>query len=94
MKGMNATMDYRLGQILMPFAPRPVYRLSEIEEILRKSQICGSEAPSRQTLCRWCQEGILETTTNGVEPPGIGFLVFQDSFWRWAKKMQGLPVEE
>lgn len=87
-------IDFRTGQRLMPFAVRPTYRLSEIEEILRRTQICGKVPPSRQTLCRWCQDGTLETTTNGVEPPGIGFLVFQDSFWGWVKKIQGIPDDE
>ncbi|MBK9155414.1 MAG: hypothetical protein IPM25_14575 [Chloracidobacterium sp.] len=41
--------------------------------------------PSRQTLIKLCEDGTLETA--GDRPTPMGWLVFEDSFLAWLKKL-------
>ncbi len=63
------------------FRPRPKLRLAEIERLIRQHRILVP-CPSRQTLIRMCEEGILETPTGSAGRGG--WVVFEDSFWKWA----------
>ena len=69
------------------YKPRPKLKLSEIEEIIRKQRIIVP-CPSRQTLVNWCEEGRFETSGN--KPTSMGWLVFEDSFWKWVKLLDGV----
>jgi len=63
---------------------RTVIKLSEIERLIKKHRIMVPP-PSRQTLIRMCESGILETVS---EAPGrSGWLVYEDSFLRWVEKL-------
>ncbi len=75
----------KLKQIL-DFMPRPKVRLSEIERLIKKHRIIVPP-PSRQTLVRMCEDGTFETAGNG--PTSIGWLVFEDSFIKWTREMDG-----
>ncbi|MCC6328968.1 MAG: hypothetical protein IT174_10660 [Acidobacteria bacterium] len=72
-----------MAQILLPpnFRPRTRLRLSEVERIIRLYRIIVP-CPSRQTLIRLCEEGILETPTGTAARSG--WEVYEDSFWKWA----------
>lgn len=75
----------QLKQIL-DFMPRPKVRLGEIERLIKKHRIIVPP-PSRQTLVRMCEDGTFETA--GTGPTSIGWLVFEDSFLKWAREMDG-----
>ncbi|MEW6362819.1 MAG: hypothetical protein ACK42A_09405 [Pyrinomonadaceae bacterium] len=65
---------------------RPKLRLSEIERLIREHKILVPP-PKRRTLQNLCEDGTFETAEN---PPGkFGWLVYEDSFWRWAKSLDG-----
>ncbi len=66
------------------FQPRPKIRLSEIERLIKKHRIIVPP-PSRQTLIKLCEDGTFETA--GTKPSVIGWLVFEDSFFRWANSL-------
>jgi hypothetical protein len=74
-------------QFMFDFAPRPKLKLSEIERLIRKHRIIVP-CPSRQTLINMCEEGVFETSGN--QPTSMGWLVFEDSFWRWARALDGI----
>ena len=60
---------------------RPKLRLGEIERLIRKHRIVVP-ALSRQTLQHMCEDGTFETAGN--KPTRLGWLVYEDSFWKWA----------
>jgi len=66
------------------FRPRVKMRLSEIERLIKKHRIIVPP-PSRQTLIKLCEDGTLETA--GDRPTVMGWLVFEDSFLAWLKKL-------
>lgn len=68
-------------QFRFEFAPRPVLRLSEIEQILRKHVM--RYPPSRNTLIEMCEDGTLEGTKSR-----LGWLVYEDSFEGWVNSLQ------
>lgn len=70
----------------LDFTPRPKIRLGEVERLIKRHRIIVPP-PSRQTLVRMCEDGTFETAGNG--PSSIGWLVFEDSFQKWAKEMDG-----
>ncbi len=76
-------LDYRTGQKIFPFAVAPTYRLQEIEEILRKTQVCGKTPPSRATLQSFCEDGTFEAKLTS-----FGYLVKQNSFWNWMRQFE------
>jgi hypothetical protein len=61
---------------------RPRLRLGEVERLIKKHRIIVPPL-SRQTLQNMCEEGIFETA--GGKPTRVGWLVYEDSFWKWAK---------
>ncbi len=65
---------------------RPKLRLGEIERLIRKHRIIVP-APSRPTLVALCEDGTFEAA--GGEVTKFGWLVYEDSFWRWAKSLDG-----
>ena len=69
-----------------PVIPRPALRLGEVERLIRTHRIL-IPAPSRPKLQKLCEEGIFETV--GGSPTDFGWLVYEDSFWKWAKEMAG-----
>lgn len=65
---------------------RPKLRLSEIERLIARHKIIVP-TPNRRTLRHLCEDGTFETAQN---PPGkMGWLVYEDSFWRWARSLDG-----
>lgn len=69
---------------MLDFEPRAKVRLSEIERLIRKHRIIVPPL-SRQTLIKMCEEGLFETV--GAGPTILGWLVYEDSFWKWAKSL-------
>jgi len=63
---------------------RPKLRLGEIERLIRKHRIIVPPL-ARHTLIHMCEDGTFETAGNG--PTRLGWLVYEDSFWRWARDM-------
>ncbi len=74
---------------VLNYVPRPKMKLSEVERQIRKHRIIVP-CPSRQTLIGMCEEGVFETAGN--QPTRFGWLIFEDSFWKWAKSFDELPV--
>jgi hypothetical protein len=74
---------------IFDFQPRTKIRLSEVERLIRKHRII-IPPPSRQTLIKFCEDGTFETVGDG--PTAIGWLVFEDSFLRWVKSLDGREV--
>lgn len=70
----------------LDFHPRTKIRLSEIERLIKKHRII-IPPPSRQTLIKLCEDGTFETA--GIGPTAIGWLVFEDSFVKWARSLDG-----
>lgn len=66
------------------FRPRVKIRLSEIERLIKKHRIIVPP-PSRQMLIRLCEDGTFETA--GQRPTPMGWLVFEDSFLAWLKRL-------
>lgn len=60
---------------------RTKLRLGEVERLIRNHRIVVPP-PSRTTLIEMCEDGTFETAGNS--PTRIGWLVYEDSFWRWA----------
>ena len=73
-------------QHLLDLTPRPILRLSEIERLIRKHRIIVPP-PSRRSLMRLCEDGEFETV--GDKPKTIGWLVYEDSFLKWVKSLNG-----
>lgn len=69
---------------VLDYQPRVKIRLSEIERLIRKHRIIVPPL-SRQTLIKMCEEGMFETVGDG--PTILGWLVYEDSFWKWAKSL-------
>ena len=61
-------------------------RLSEIERMIKKERIL-IQPPSRSKLLEMCEDGTFETAGN--RPSRFGWLVYEDSFWRWVKTLDG-----
>jgi hypothetical protein len=63
---------------------RPKLRLSEIERLIKKHRIIVPPL-SRQKLIALCEDGTFETV--GTSATKLGWLVFEDSFLRWVKRL-------
>jgi hypothetical protein len=61
---------------------RPKLRLGEVERLIKKHRIVVP-CLSRQTLQHMCEDGTFETA--GDRPGRLGWLVYEDSFWKWAR---------
>ena len=65
---------------------RPKLRLSEVQRLIERNRIIVP-TPTRRTLSNMCEDGRLETAAN---PPGkLGWLVYEDSFWKWVRSLDG-----
>jgi hypothetical protein len=69
-------------QFRFDFAPRPMLRLSEIEQILKQYRVMRTP-PSRNTLIEMCEEGTLEGNKTR-----FGWMVYEDSFEDWVRSLQ------
>jgi len=67
---------------------RTMLRLSEIERLMKEKRIIVPP-PARRTLTQMCEEGVFETPGN--KPTSLGWLVYEDSFWRWVRELDGGP---
>jgi len=65
---------------------RAKLRLGEVERLIKKHRIIVP-CLSRQTLQSMCEDGTFETAGN--RPTRLGWLVYEDSFWKWARGMEG-----
>lgn len=74
---MQQTLDIKI---------RAKLRLSEIERLIKKHRIIVPPL-SRATLVAFCEDGTFETAGSG--PTKLGWLVYEDSFWNWAKSLDG-----
>jgi hypothetical protein len=63
---------------------RPKIRLSEIEKLIKRHRIIVPPL-SRTTLTRMCEDGTFETTSR--RPTNLGWLVYEDSFYRWVESL-------
>lgn len=63
---------------------RPKLKISEIERLIRKHRII-TPPPARSTLIGMCEDGTFETAGNA--PTRVGWLIFEDSFWKWVLDM-------
>jgi hypothetical protein len=71
---------------LLDMKIRPKLRLGEVERLIKEHRIIVPP-PTRRTLIKMCEEGIFETL--GSAPTSVGWLVFEDSFLKWAEKING-----
>jgi hypothetical protein len=67
-------------------AARPKLRLVEVERLIKVHRIIVPPL-SRATLVNFCEDGTFETA--GTRPTSVGWLVFEDSFWKWAHSLDG-----
>lgn len=65
---------------------RPKLKLGEIERLIRKHRMIVPP-PSRSTLIGMCEDGTFETAGNAATR--IGWLIYEDSFWKWVAEMDG-----
>jgi hypothetical protein len=65
---------------------RPKLRLGEVERLIKKHRVVVP-CLSRQTLQNMCEDGTFETA--GDKPTRLGWLVYEDSFWKWARDASG-----
>jgi hypothetical protein len=72
---MQQTLDIKI---------RAKLRLSEVERLIKKHRIIVPPL-SRPTLVSFCEDGTFETA--GSQPTSLGWLVYEDSFWKWAKSL-------
>lgn len=61
---------------------RAKLRLSEVERLIKTHRIIVPPL-SRATLVGFCEDGTFETA--GSQPTSLGWLVYEDSFWKWAQ---------
>lgn len=71
-------------QHLLDLSPRTKIRLSEIERLIRKHRIIVPPL-SRRTLVAMCEDGTFETAKR--KSPGQSWLVYEDSFLDWLRRM-------
>jgi hypothetical protein len=64
---------------------RPKMRLGELERLIRKHRIIVPPL-TRNTLINMCEEGVFETA--GAATTRHGWLVFEDSFWKWVEDLE------
>ncbi len=77
------------------FDIRPKLKLSEIERLIRDKRFIVP-CPSRATLIAMCEDGTFDSAgkdENGSpKPTKVGWLVFEDSFLKWAREIDGVPL--
>ena len=57
-------------------------RISEVLRLIKQHKVIVPP-PSRQTLMKLCEDGTLETS--GGRPTSLGWLIYEDSFWKWIR---------
>jgi hypothetical protein len=57
-------------------------RLAEVERLIKEQRIIVPPL-SRRVLTKMCEEGRFETVGN--KPTSLGWLVYEDSFWKWVR---------
>jgi len=67
-------------------SPRTKLRLSEVERLIRTHRIIVPPL-SRRRLVELCEDGTFETV--GKKGSGRSWLVYEDSFLRWVKSLDG-----
>lgn len=81
--------------VILTFKPKPKLKLSEIERIIKQQRIIVP-CPSRQTLIGMCEDGTFQSVgkdKNGSpEPTRFGWLVFEESFWKWAQDLDNPAI--
>lgn len=70
----------------LDFKIRPKLKLGEVERLIRKHRMIVPPL-SRTTLIGMCEDGTFETA--GRTPSRVGWLIYEDSFWKWAAEMDG-----
>jgi hypothetical protein len=70
-----------IAQYYFDFAPRPVLRLCFIEEVIKKQSLI-TPPPSRPTLIALIERGDMEG-----KKTDFGYVVLEDSFRNWIKRM-------
>lgn len=78
-KHKKKTMQHTLQQ-----KTRTKLRLGEVERLIKAHKIIVP-APCRSTLVKLCENGTFETV--GDRPTSFGWLVYEDSFWKWVGEM-------
>ena len=73
---------------LLTFNPRPKLRLVEIERLIRKHRIIVP-TPTRHSLIGMCESGDFEAIKFPTTGRGSRWLVYEDSFLDWVKRMDG-----
>ena len=65
---------------------RTKLKLAVVQHLLEKHRVIVP-TPTRRTLINMCEDGRFETASN---PPGsMGWLVYEDSFWKWVQSLDG-----
>jgi hypothetical protein len=77
MKNTQRTLD---------LSPRTKLRLSEVERHIKEHRIIVPPL-SRRKLVELCEDGTLETVDRRLS--GKGWLVYEDSFLKWARGLDG-----
>ena len=76
---------------LLEIGTRPKLRLTEVERLIRRHRIIVP-ALTRRTLANMCEQGVFETA--GAGPNGkFGWLVYEDSFLKWVKSLEGIAED-
>ncbi|MGH9818789.1 MAG: hypothetical protein ACRD43_01365 [Pyrinomonadaceae bacterium] len=70
---------------VLDFSSRPKLRLTEVDRLIRCHRIVVPPL-SRRSLTNMCERGVFETAGGG--PTGLGWLVFEDSFWNWVRSLE------
>lgn len=66
---------------------RTKLRLGEVERLIRKHRIIVPPL-GRHTLIGMCEDGTFESV--GTGPTRLGWMIYEDSFWRWVKSLDGV----
>ncbi len=64
---------------------RAKLRLTEVERLIKLHRLIVPPI-SRRTLTRMCEDGRFETVGHG--PTRLGWLIYEESFWAWAKSLE------
>ena len=72
---------------LLNLQPRTKLRLSEVERLIRTHRII-IPTPSRRQLIALCEDGTFESAPRS---PAQAYLIFEDSFLKWVKALDGVP---
>jgi hypothetical protein len=67
----------------LTFKIRPALRLSRVHEILKTHRVMDP-LPSRRNLIDLLEEGVIEGTLSRY-----GWLVYEDSFLKWLRELNG-----